>query len=111
MKKSEEYILVCVTASSSQEAEKLAVTLVEQRLAACGNIVPDIRSLFWWNGMIQTEQEVLLILKSRGPLFPDLVKVVKSLHSYDVPEIIAIPIIAGAEDYLCWLDNETKKDE
>ncbi len=111
MKKAEEYILVCVTAGSFQEAETLATALVEKRLAACGNIVPDIRSIFWWNNAVQTEQEVLLLLKSRLACFPELMRVVKSLHHYDVPEIIAIPIIAGAEDYLRWINNETEQDK
>ena len=104
-----EYILVFITASSQQEAEALGKSLVEKKLAACGNVVPDIRSIFWWRGMIETEQEALLLLKSRSLLFSKIVNVVKSLHSYEVPEIIALPITLGSEDYLTWLDEETQQ--
>jgi periplasmic divalent cation tolerance protein len=103
-----DYILVFVTTASSQEAEQLGKTLVEKRLAACGNIVQDIRSIFWWKDAIETEQEALLILKSRTALFPTIVNVVTSLHSYEVPEIIAIPVISGSENYLKWIDQETQ---
>jgi periplasmic divalent cation tolerance protein len=103
-----DYILVFVTTASPQEAEQLGKTLVEKRLAACGNIVQDIRSIFWWKDAIDTEQEALLILKSRTALFPTIVNVVTSLHSYEVPEVIAIPIISGSEDYLKWIDQETQ---
>jgi periplasmic divalent cation tolerance protein len=105
-----DYILVFVTTASAQEAEQLGKTLVEKRLAACGNIVQDIHSVFWWKETIETEQEALLILKSRAELFPTIINEVKSLHSYEVPEIIAIPIISGSEDYLKWIYEETQKD-
>jgi periplasmic divalent cation tolerance protein len=103
-----DYIIVFITTASPQEAEQLGKTLVEKRLAACGNIVQDIRSIFWWKDAIETEQEALLILKSRTALFPTIVNVVTSLHSYEVPEVIAIPIISGSEDYLKWIDQETQ---
>ena len=103
-----EYILVFITASSFQEAENLGKALVEKRLAACGNILSDIRSIFWWKNTITTEDEVLLIVKSRSKLFPEIITTIKSLHSYDVPEIIALPLISGSKDYLNWIDNETQ---
>lgn len=103
-----DYILVFVTTASPQEAEQLGNALVERRLAACGNIVQDIRSIFWWKEAIETEQEALLILKSRAVLFPAIIDVVTSLHSYEVPEVIAVPIISGSEDYLKWIDQETQ---
>jgi periplasmic divalent cation tolerance protein len=103
-----EYILVLITASSAQEAEKLGRALVEKRLAACGNIIQDIRSVFWWKHTLSTEQEALLIIKSRASLFPTIVNAATALHSYEVPEIIAIPIIAGSERYLKWIDEETQ---
>ncbi len=105
-----DYILVFITAASPQEAEQLAKALIEKRLAACGNIIPEIRSIFWWKEVIETEQEVLLMLKSRAVLFPTIVNVVTSLHSYDIPEIIAVPITSGSENYLKWIDEETKKE-
>lgn len=106
-----EYIIIFVTASSLQEAEKLATALVEQRLAACGNIISDIRSVFWWKDQLEVEQEVLLMLKSRSELFSEIVAAVKKIHSYDVPEIIALPIISGSEDYLDWLNGETRRTQ
>ncbi|MDY0093300.1 MAG: divalent-cation tolerance protein CutA [Candidatus Vecturithrix sp.] len=102
------YILIFITASSVQEAEMLATALVKKKLAACGNILPDLRSVFWWQGNLENEQEALLILKSRFALLSDIIRVVKSLHSYDEPEIIAIPILAGSESYLAWIEQETQ---
>jgi len=102
-----DYILVCVTTSSPAEAEQIAHALVAQQLAACGNIIPDIRSIFRWQQAIETAPEALLILKSRASLFPALATAVKRLHSYDVPEIIALPMLAGAESYLAWLAEST----
>lgn len=103
-----EYILIFVTASSVQEAEMIAKALVEKRLAACGNIVPAIRSIFWWQGNLENEQETLLILKSRTALLSDIIAVVKALHRYAEPEIIAMPIFAGSESYLAWIEKETQ---
>lgn len=102
------YILIFITASSVQEAEMLATAVVKKKLAACGNILPDLRSVFWWQGNLKNEQEALLILKSRFALLSDIIRVVKSLHSYDEPEIIAIPILAGSESYLAWIEQETQ---
>jgi periplasmic divalent cation tolerance protein len=105
-----EYILVFVTAASFEEAEQLGKALVEKRLAACANIVQHIQSVFWWKDTIETEQEALLMLKSQASLFPSIRKTVTELHSYDVPEIIAIPILAGSEDYLKWIKDETSRN-
>ncbi|GAK61435.1 divalent-cation tolerance protein cutA [Candidatus Vecturithrix granuli] len=104
-----EYILIFITTGSVQEAEMIARTLVEKKLAACGNIVPAIRSVFWWQGNLENEQEALLILKSRSVLLSDIITVVKALHSYDEPEIIAMPIFAGSESYLAWIEKETQQ--
>lgn len=101
------HIIVFVTCSSAEEAEMIASTLVEKHLAACGNIVPAIRSIFWWKDSLEQEQEVLVMLKSRAELFPQIEEAVTSLHSYEVPEIIAIPLVAGSAAYLTWLDRET----
>ena len=103
-----EYILTFITTGSVQEAEMIANALVEKKLAACGNIVPAIRSIFWWQDHLENEQEALLILKSRSTLLPDIIAVVKALHSYAEPEIIAMPILAGSESYLAWIDKETQ---
>ncbi len=101
-------IIVLITASSKDEAARIAKTLVDEHLAACVNIVPEIRSLFFWEGKTQDERETLLVCKSRQPLLDELISRVKSLHSYAVPEIIARPIIGGSGDYLAWLKETTK---
>lgn len=99
------YIVVLVTAKDSDEAKKIAQGLLNDKLVACANIVDKIHSIFWWQGKIDSADEVLLVLKSRRDFFNKVASKVKSLHSYDTPEIIAIPIIAGNEDYLNWIDS------
>lgn len=100
-------IIVLITASSDQEAERLGSTLVAEHLAACVNIVPNVRSLFFWEGRTQDANESLLIAKSRAPLLDQLISRVKSLHSYTVPEVIALPILGGSREYLAWLNDST----
>lgn len=102
------YIVVFVTASSTQEAEKIASGLLKEKLTACVNIIEKAHSHFWWQGKIDRAQEALLIIKTRKPLFNKLLKKVKSLHSYAVPEIIALPVIAGNRQYLDWIDDSTR---
>jgi len=99
------YILVLITASDKEEAEAIARALVEKRLAACVNIIADVGSLFWWQGKVDRAREALCIVKSKKEKFPVLQKLVRSLHSYDVPEIIALPLVAGAKNYLDWIDE------
>ena len=98
-----------ITTSTGDEAAKIGSALVDEHLAACVNIVPEVRSLFFWEGKTQDEQEILLICKSRLPLMDRLVARVKSLHSYTVPEVIALPIVAGSADYLDWVKDATKE--
>lgn len=100
-------ILVFITALNEDEAAKIARILVEARLAGCVNIIKNIRSIYSWQGKIEDEAEVLMIVKTQKPLFNALMKKVKELHSYTVPEIIAMPIIEGSEDYLKWLREVT----
>jgi periplasmic divalent cation tolerance protein len=97
-------IIVLITASSEEEAHKIAESLVNRRKAACVNIVPSVDSLFWWKDKLDSAQESLLLVKTKVSLFPEIISLVKEIHSYEVPEIIALPIIAGSEDYLKWLD-------
>jgi periplasmic divalent cation tolerance protein len=101
------YIVVLVTAKDKKEAGKIARGLLEAKLIACANIVEGVQSLFWWQGKIDSSKEVLLILKTKKILFKKVLSQVKSLHSYQTPEIIALPIIAGSKDYLQWLDSST----
>ena len=101
-------IIVLITASSDEEAEKIARTLVADRLAACVNIIPGIRSIFFWDGKTQDERETLLVAKSTASHMERITARVKELHSYSVPEVIALPVTAGSPGYLAWL-NETVK--
>ncbi len=103
-----DYIIVLATASSLKEATYIATSLVEKRIAACANIVSNIQSVFRWKGKIQKEKEHLLIIKSRKILLGKLIKTVKGMHSYEVPEIIAIQIIDGNKDFLDWLKISVK---
>lgn len=100
-----DYLVVLVTCPSG-EAKKISSLLLEKRVAACVNIA-DVSSIFRWMGKIEKADEELLIAKTRASLFDELVSLVKSIHSYEVPEIIALPIVKGTQDYLQWLDRET----
>jgi len=102
-----EFITVFITVPKEEEAARIARELVDSRLAACANIVKDIRSIYRWQGKTEDEVEVLMVIKTRRELFDSLMKRVKELHSYAVPEILALPVIAGSEDYLKWLHEET----
>ena len=101
------YVVILVTAKDIAEANKIADGLVEDKLAACVNIVQAVRSLFWWEGKVDKADEVLLVIKSLKRHLQKIIKKVKSLHSYTVPEIIALPIIGGNKDYLDWVKNST----
>ncbi len=103
-------IVVIVTASNEDEAAKIGSALVDERLAACANIVPKIRSIYRWEGKVQDEPEALMLIKTTTERFEELEKRVKELHSYSVPEIIAIPIGAGSSDYLSWITECTGEE-
>lgn len=103
-----EYGVVLITAPSRKEAEALARHLVESRLAACVNIISDIRSVYWWNDQLCDEAEVYLMAKTTRALFPELSEAVRSVHSYEVPEIIFLPIVSGYPAYLDWIEEVTK---
>ncbi len=102
-------IIVFITAPNEDEAAQIAKSLVEAKLAACVNIIKNIRSIYRWQGKIEDDTEVLMIAKTQKRLFNTLSKKVKELHSYDVPEIIALPIVEGSEDYLKWLKEVTEQ--
>ena len=102
------YIVLLITASNSEEAHKIAEVLLRQRKAACVNIIPSVSSLFWWQDKINSTQERLLIVKTKASLLTEIIGLVKEVHSYDVPEIIALPIVGGNQDYLEWIDEEIK---
>ena len=100
-------IVVFSTSNSLDEARKIGHTLVEEGHIACCNIVPSVESIFKWQGKLQVEHEVLMILKTKDDKFPAVEKRIKELHSYEVPEIIAIPITQGSKSYLDWVIKET----
>ncbi|MGE5568552.1 MAG: divalent-cation tolerance protein CutA [Rhodospirillales bacterium] len=100
-------IIVLSTCDSAELAGKLARILVENRLAACVSILPGVRSIYRWKGEVEDAGEWLLLIKSRRELFDRLRQEIEKEHSYAVPEIIALPIIAGSEAYLQWLAAET----
>ncbi len=92
-----------MTAASGDEATRIAETLVNQKLAACVQILPGMQSIYLWKGEVQRESEVLVIAKSTRPNFEKLERQVRAMHSYDTPEIIALPILTGSDPYLEWL--------
>lgn len=102
-----EAVVVFITASNEDEGANIAKTLVGERLAGCVNIVKDIRSIYMWEGKTEDEKEVLMIAKTQRSLFTKLSQRVRELHSYTVPEIIAMPVVEGSEDYLSWLKDVT----
>ena len=97
------YLIVFVTAGSREEAVKIVRVLLDERLIACANIVDSVSSFFWWRGKIEEEKEVLVVMKSSERLFKKLSERVVGLHSYDVPEILAVPVVDGSQSYLDWL--------
>lgn len=101
-------MVVLITAPNEDEAVKISKTLVEEKLAGCVNIVKNVRSIYSWQGKIEDDSEVLMIVKTKADLFEELEKRVKSIHSYTVPEIIGVKIKKGSENYLKWLDEVTK---
>jgi periplasmic divalent cation tolerance protein len=102
------YIIVLVTTANKQEAETIAQKLLEAKLIACANILGPVSSHFHWHGKIDRAEEYLLLLKSRQNLFEALAAEVKKLHSYKVPEILALPVVAGSKAYLGWLGDSLK---
>ena len=97
------YNIVLMTAPNKEEAVKIVRTMLEERLIACANIMDPVSSFFWWQGKIEEEKEVLVIMKSHETLFKKLSKRVIELHSYDTPEILALPIVNGSPSYLDWM--------
>lgn len=102
-------IVVFVTASSEAEATKIGKCLVERGLVACVNILPGVRSIFQWEGKVAEEQECVLMAKTVSQAFDQVTTTVKSLHSYSLPEVIALPIQQGLPEYLSWIGEATKQ--
>ena len=98
-------IVIFITASTKKEADNIAAFLIRKKLAACVNIIDKIESVYWWKGKVERAKEILLVVKSKISKMPAIIKAVKSIHSYDLPEIIALPITAGESRYLGWIDE------
>ena len=105
----EKYIIVLVTAADDDEARLIAKVLLEQKKAACVNIMSGIVSLFWWQDKIDQASESLLVIKTGKSLLDEVVALVKEMHSYENPEIIALPVAGGSSRYLDWIDKEVRK--
>lgn len=105
-----DFRFVYMTASSSEEAKKIGRALVEERLAACANVIDGMASVYWWQGELTEGREAVLIAKTRADLVPALTERVRALHSYTVPCVVALPILGGNPDYLVWLGEETTPD-
>lgn len=104
------FIHVITTTASQDEAERIARALLEKRLAACVQIVGPITSFYWWQGKIEQSREWLCIAKSQHKLFAQIEEAIKALHSYEVPEILAVPVVAGSESYLRWLSEQVQAE-
>ena len=102
------HIVLFITTADAEEAQRIAGVLLEAKKAACVNIMPEVRSSFWWQGEPESAEESLLIVKTEASALDEIVDLVKQHHSYDVPEVIALPIIGGNPDYLDWIGNEVK---
>lgn len=103
-----DYLIVLITTAKKEEAEKIAQKLLEEKLIACANIIGPVFSLFWWSGKIEKAEEHVILMKTRCEMFEKIAEKVKALHSYEVPEIIAIPLIRGFKPYLEWLNKSLK---
>lgn len=103
-------VVVFVTCGSAAEAERIARALVEERLAACVNISSSIRSVYHWEGKLCDDLEVMLVIKTARPLFDRVRRMVEKLHSYEVPEVICLPVIDGAPNYLNWLSGAVEPE-
>ena len=100
-----EFIIVLITTADKSEAEKISETLLSEKLIACANIISPVASCFLWQGKIDKAEECLVIMKTRRSLFGELLLCVKGLHSYEVPEVLALPMVEGSKVYLDWIDS------
>lgn len=103
-----DYCVVLITVPNEEQGELIADRLLEGKLAACVNRVPKVVSRFWWEGKIDSEEEMMLVVKTKASVLDELGRVVREAHSYDVPEIIALPIVWGSSSYLDWMQAEVK---
>jgi len=100
------YIQVFTTTATKPDAQTIARTVVERRLAACAQVIGPITSTYWWQGKIESAEEWLCVIKSRQDLYERLEQAIREVHPYEVPEILAVPVVEGSRDYLAWLDHQ-----
>jgi len=98
-------MVIFITAAGEEEAKKLTKVLIEEKLAACVNILSGVESLYWWKGKIESSKEWMLVVKTQKKMVNKIVNRVKEIHSYEVPEVIALPIVGGNKDYLQWISE------
>ena len=103
------YQIIFMTASNKQEAMNIVRTLLQEHLIACANVIDEVSSFFWWNKNIEEQKEVLVIMKSHSEFFKNLSKKVKDIHSYKIPEILAIPITEVSQSYLEWMNHSLNR--
>ena len=101
-----EYCVVFITTEGEEQGRAIADRLLERKLCACANLVPRVDSRFWWKGQLDEARESLLVIKTRRSVLEELGRVVRETHSYEVPEIIALPLIWGSQSYLDWIGRE-----
>ena len=102
------FIIIMVMCASRLEARRIADRLLKKRLVACSNILSGVDSKFWWKGKVDSAREALLMMKTKKDKFSIIEKEIKRIHSYEVPEIIALPVIAGSKNYLNWIRDSVK---
>jgi periplasmic divalent cation tolerance protein len=105
---SADFLVVLCTCPTREVASAIATAVLEERLAACVNQLPGIKSLYRWEGRIEDDEELLLLIKTTSQLFPALEEMIRDLHPYDVPEIIGLPLTVGSKDYLAWIRNSVR---
>jgi len=98
-----EFVAVMTTTDDEKVAEKICRTLVEERLAACAQVIKGIKSFYWWEGKVEESEEFLIFLKTKAQLLPRLEERLKRLHNYSVPEIVALPFVSGSREYFDWM--------
>ena len=103
-----EYVVVLSTTPNVNEAERLGKEMVEKGLVACVNIIPQIRSIYKWKEKLHNEEEMLLVMKSRKDRTEEIIDYIRKNHSYEIPEIVSLPITSGSEKYLAWIDQNTR---
>ena len=106
----DDFAVVMVTAPDMALARRLAKAGLEAKLTACANIVPAVESHYWWEGKLESSDEVLVIFKTRQTLLPKLERAIREIHPYDTPEFVALPLTAGSQKYLAWIEDNTTKE-